>query len=199
LVAFRPDLRSHTESRMENELMAKRKKPTAKPNKSAFVRSLAFDMPSAEVIAKAKAKGMTLTRNDVHAIRAIARRKQKPGKEAGSAPRGATRAGTINKSAFVRSLPGNLSAAEVISRARGQGIKLSAAQVYTIRANARRKAEDSPRTALSRGSQAVLRVTNFSGGGGNENDFVRMALDLGLVRAETILSSLRNRAAAGLG
>ena len=177
--------------------MATRKKPTAKPNKSAFVRSLAFDMPSAEVIAKARAKGMTLTRNDVHAIRAIARRKQKPGKEAGSAARGAARKGTVNKSAFVRSLPGNLSAAEVISRARGQGIKLSAAQVYTIRANARRK-EDSPR-ALSRGAQTGLRVARFSGGGGSENDFVRMALDLGLVRAEGILSSLRNRAAAGLG
>lgn len=178
--------------------MATRKKPTAKPNKSAFVRSLAFDMPSAEVIAKARAKGMTLTRNDVHAIRAIARRKQKPGKEAGSAARGAARKGTVNKSAFVRSLPGNLSAAEVISRARGQGIKLSAAQVYTIRANARRKAEDSPR-ALSRGAPTGLRVARFSGGGGSENDFVRMALDLGLVRAEGILSSLRNRAAAGLG
>ena len=32
-----------------------------------------------------------------------------------------------------------LSAAEVISRAKLKGIKLSAAQVYTIRANARRK------------------------------------------------------------
>jgi hypothetical protein len=179
--------------------MAKKKKPTAKPNKSAFVRSLAFDMPSADVIAKAKAKGMTLTRNDVHAIRAIARRKQKPGsKGAGSAPaRAAGRAGTINKSAFVRSLPGHLSAAEVISRARSEGIKLSAAQVYTIRANARRRGDDSP-ASRARTKGVLVRTTRMSGGAGSESDFIRMALDLGLVRAEVILSSLRNRAASGL-
>jgi hypothetical protein len=186
----------------EPVLMPKRTKPTGKPNKSAFVRSLAFDTPSAQVIAKAKAKGMTLTRNDVHAIRAIARRKESRGK--GGAARAVKRSGAVNKSAFVRSLPASLSAAEVISRAKVKGIKLSAAQVYTIRANARRKSDVSilPRF---RGIQPATTTRGRPGGsrsgGGAESEsaFLLMALELGLVRAEGILGSLRDRAAVSLG
>jgi hypothetical protein len=184
--------------------MPKRTKPTGKPNKSAFVRSLAFDTPSAQVIAKAKAKGMTLTRNDVHAIRAIARRKESRGK--GGAARAVKRSGAVNKSAFVRSLPSSLSAAEVISRAKVKGIKLSAAQVYTIRANARRKSDVSilPRfrgtsqpAATTRGARGA--GTRSGGGAESESAFLLMALELGLVRAEGILGSLRDRAAVSLG
>jgi hypothetical protein len=175
--------------------MPKRKKSVGKPNKSAFVRSLSFDTPSAEVIAKAKAKGMTLTRNDVHAIRAIARRKQTPGKGTGPS-RAVRRSGGVNKSAFVRSLPGSLSAAEVIRRAKDKGIKLSAAQVYTIRANARRKADEGGAPA---GIKKASVGRGFGGGGSaSESAFLQMALELGLVRAEGILGSLRDRAAVGL-
>jgi hypothetical protein len=172
--------------------MPKRTKSTAKPNKSAFVRSLSFDTPSAQVIAKAKAKGMTLTRNDVHAIRAIARRKEARSK--GGAVRTAKRSGAVNKSAFVRSLPASLSAAEVISRAKDKGIKLSAAQVYTIRANARRKADVSILPRL-RGESPAARGRR---GADSESAFLLAALELGLVRAEGILGSLRDRAAVSL-
>ena len=187
--------------------MPKRTKSAAKPNKSAFVRSLAFDTPSAQVIAKAKAKGMTLTRNDVHAIRAIARRKESRGK--GGAVRAAKRSGAVNKSAFVRSLPSSLSAADVISRAKQKGIKLSAAQVYTIRANARRKSDVAVAPRLRGGLRGGLRgelATASRGrgrrgsGGSSESEsaFLQMALELGLVRAEGILGSLRDRAAVSL-
>lgn len=178
--------------------MPKRTKSTAKPNKSAFVRSLAFDTPSAQVIAKARAKGMTLTRNDVHAIRAIARRKEARGK--GGALRTAKRAGAVNKSAFVRSLPASLSAAEVITRAKLKGIKLSAAQVYTIRANARRKADVSilPLSRLRGELPSDVSPRGRRGGADSESAFLLMALELGLVRAEGILGSLRDRAAVSL-
>src|SRR5262249_27693694 len=152
--------------------MPKRKKSAGKPNKSAFVRSLSFDTPSAEVIAKAKAKGMTLTRNDVHAIRAIARRKQTPGKGTGPA-RAVRRSGGVNKSGVVRSLPGSLSAAEVIRRAKDKGIKLSAAQVYTIRANARRKADE---VGPSLGIKKAIGGRAF-GGSASESAFLQMALE----------------------
>jgi hypothetical protein len=152
---------------------------------------------------------MTLTRNDVHAIRAIARRKEARGK--GGAARTAKRAGTVNKSAFVRSLPASLSAAEVISRAKLKGIKLSAAQVYTIRANARRKADVSilpnlsnlpnlPNLPRLRGElPAGARRRGRRGSTDSETAFLLMALELGLVRAENILGSLRDRAAVSLG
>ena len=182
----------------EPVLMPKRTKSTAKPNKSAFVRSLAFDTPSAQVIAKAKAKGMTLTRNDVHAIRAIARRKENVARGKGGALRTAKRSGAVNKSAFVRSLPASLSAAEVISRAKVKGIKLSAAQVYTIRANARRK--DVSILPRLRGELpgAAASPRGRRGGADSESAFLLMALELGLMRAEGILGSLRDRAAVSL-
>lgn len=185
--------------------MARKIQPTkaAKPNKSAFVRSLAFDMPSAEVIARAKARGMRLTRNDVHAIRAIARRKSESAnlsKGAGrpaSSNRKRTSSG-INKSAFVRSLPGSMSAAEVIERGKAKGIKLSAAQVYTIRANARRRRPDKVAGNLSAAK---------SGGAGErkrgrsnstkEAEFIATALDLGLARAEALITQLRAKASSG--
>jgi lambda repressor-like predicted transcriptional regulator len=173
--------------------MPKQKKSAAKPNKSAFVRSLAFDTPSADVIARAKAKGMTLTRNDVHAIRAIARRKSDPGKTSTKSKK-SKRGGAINKSAFVRSLGSDLSAADVIAEAKAKGITLSAAQVYTIRANARRKGE----VGGARAKPAAVSGRAASSGGTTEAAFVRIALELGLIRAESILGSLRNRAAAGL-
>jgi hypothetical protein len=183
----------------EPVLMPKRTKSTAKPNKSAFVRSLAFDTPSAQVIAKAKAKGMTLTRNDVHAIRAIARRKENGARGKGGALRTTKRSGAVNKSAFVRSLPSSLSAAEVISRAKLKGIKLSAAQVYTIRANARRKGADVSVLPRLRGElPGAVSPRGRRGGADSESAFLLMALELGLMRAEGILGSLRDRATVSL-
>jgi hypothetical protein len=154
-----------------------------KPNKSAFVRSLAFDMPSADVIARAKARGMRLTRNDVHAIRAIARRKhEQHGQHRPTSANKRRTPSSVNKSAFVRSLSGSLSAAEVIDRGKAKGIRLSAAQVYTIRANARRKGGSSKGGRASESKEA---------------EFIATALDLGHARAEALIQSLRRKASDG--
>ena len=185
----------------------------AKPNKSAFVRSLAFDMPSAEVIARAKARGMRLTRNDVHAIRAIARRKSESANPYGRAARGERRerrerpfsanrrrtSSGINKSAFVRSLPGSMSAAEVIEKGKVKGIKLSAAQVYTIRANARRKRPDKVVGNLSaaRSGGPTERRRGGRNNSSKEAEFIATALDLGLARAEALITALRAKASSG--
>ena len=102
----------------------------------------------------------------------------------------------INKSAFVRSLPSSLSAAEVIAKGKAKGIKLSAAQVYTIRANARRKG---PETETD--TARVLKVATGKGSRGRANgkeaEFVAAALDLGLARAEALIRALRARASSG--
>jgi hypothetical protein len=178
--------------------MAKKIQQTAgaRPNKSAFVRSLSFDMPSADVIARARAKGMLLTRNDVHAIRAIARRKRASGARPAGAGRGRS-SGGVNKSAFVRSLPASLSAAEVIEKGKAKGIKLSAAQVYTIRANARRKAPDREAPRALRASHARGSSSGGRRADAKEAEFIAAALDLGLARAEALIRTLRAKASAG--
>lgn len=52
-----------------------------------------------------------------------------------------TKAPRVNKSAWIRSQPPNLSAKEVVEKAKGEGIKLSLAQVYTARSTAKRQGE----------------------------------------------------------
>jgi UDP-N-acetylenolpyruvoylglucosamine reductase len=169
----------------------------AKPNKSAFVRSLSFDMPSAEVVARARTRGMKLTPSDVHAIRAIARRKNQSARPSSSNRGRAT--SSINKSAFVRSLPGTMSAAEVIEKGKAKGIKLSAAQVYTIRANARRKRPDTDKEEIVLPAKLKLAGRKRSGKSSEskEAEFIATALDLGLARAEALLHALRSRASSG--
>lgn len=108
----------------------------------------------------------------------------------------------VNKSAFVRSLPSSLSAAEVIEKGKAKGIKLSAAQVYTIRANARRNHVERPESESPRALRAGSRdgaVTKGRGraADGKEAEFVAAALDLGLARAEALIRALRARASSG--
>jgi hypothetical protein len=116
-----------------------------------------------------------------------------------AAARGRASTGT-NKSAFVRSLPSSLSAAEVIEKGKAKGIKLSAAQVYTIRANARRKGPETDTERLL--TRVGARQDGKAGKGGRradgkEAEFVAAALDLGLARAEALIRALRARASSG--
>ena len=46
---------------------------------------------------------------------------------------------SVNKSAFVRALPATTPGAEVVAKAKAQGIKISLAYVYGIRAKATRR------------------------------------------------------------
>jgi hypothetical protein len=50
-----------------------------------------------------------------------------------------TKKPAINKSAFVRSLPSTMSGADVVAKAKAQGVKISLAYVYGIRAKSKAK------------------------------------------------------------
>jgi hypothetical protein len=172
-----------------------------RPNKSAFVRGLAFNLPAAAQSARANATGMQFTRqqkpNHAHATRVIARhnpmRQSNKSRPTTSAAR--AKKSSVNKSAFVRSLPGTLSAAAVIARGKTKGIRLSAAQVYTIRANARRK--DEPKTngrgARAKSATAVRSINLGRGADAREAEFIAAALDLGLTKAEALIAALRSK------
>jgi hypothetical protein len=64
----------------------------------------------------------------------------------------------INKSAFVRGLPGELSAKEVVAKAKEQGLTLTEAYVYTIR-SASKRGSDQPKRGPGRpkGSKAAAK------------------------------------------
>jgi len=187
----------------------KAKKPSAKtPSKSAFVRGLPASMPAKEVVAKAKAAGLTLSDRYVHVIRSIAKRAARVGHAVEKAPRRGGRP-ISSKRTFVLSLPASLPAAEVIKRAKAEGMKLTTNYVYKIRSRgaAAADAAQGAQSARGRNGHAVFgklsrgrtaadiarsaRSTN--GSSPHDEDFVALVLDVGLARAAALLEKVRAR------
>jgi len=109
-----------------------------------FILSLPHGLPLKEVIARAKAKGMKASGNNVYRIR-----RTFGAKVAKTAPSKPTATGTskpaasptsnpkpASKSDFIRQQPASLSAAEVVAKAKAAGIKLDSFLVYKVRSRA---------------------------------------------------------------
>lgn len=70
---------------------------SAKPTKASFVRAIPSSVPAKEVVAKAKAAGMTLSEKHVYVIRSDAK-KRSAKKKAGGASKGHAPAAQATKS-----------------------------------------------------------------------------------------------------
>ena len=180
-------------------MAAKRaKKSTRKQtSKSAFVRGLPVTLPAKEVVTKAKAAGLTISDRYVHVIRSIAKRASRQGLN-GAAP--ARRGGRpiSSKRTFVLGLPVDMPAAEVIKRAKAQGMKLTTNYVYKIRsrgAAATHRADSTGRaTAALKSKRGVASIARGSAANGARDEhFVALVLDVGLARAEALLERVRAR------
>jgi hypothetical protein len=178
----------------------KAKKTSRKPlSKSAFVRGLPATLPAKEVVAKAKAAGLTLSDRYVHVIRSIAKRAAKQGENGVKVPRRGGRP-ISSKRTFVLGLPASMPAAEVIKRAKSQGMKLTTNYVYKIRsrgaaASARPVSSRSVAIAApklnGRGRPAIGRINGTNGV--HDEHFVTLVLDVGLARAAALLEKVRAR------
>lgn len=167
-------------------------------SKSAFVRGLPASMPAKEVVAKAKAAGLTLSDRYVHVIRSIAKRAARNGHSALKAPRRGGRP-ISSKRTFVLSLPASLPAAEVIKRARAEGMQLTTNYVYKIRSRGAAAGETALSVPALKGGRAnrgrVLSDIARSANGSSQHDerFVALVLDVGLARAASLLERVRAR------
>jgi hypothetical protein len=102
---------------------------------------------------------------------------------------------TPSKTAFVLSLPSTMSAKEVLAKGKAAGLKLTEAYIYSIRSKAKGR-EGKPAARRGRPPKAVSAaasssLASSSSGGGLERQFLSLALDLGLSRAESLLANLR--------
>ena len=180
---------------------AKKSASKSVSSKSAFVRGLPASMPAKEVVAKAKAAGLTLSDRYVHVIRSIAKRAARNGHTALKAPRRGGRP-ISSKRTFVLSLPASLSAAEVIKRARAEGMQLTTNYVYKIRSRGA-AANEAPISVNGlnglkggrSGRGRVLSDIARSANGSSQHDehFVALVLDVGLARAAALLERVRAR------
>jgi hypothetical protein len=176
-----------------------KKTPRKQPSKSAFVRGLPATLPAKEVVAKAKVAGLTLSDRYVHVIRSIAKRAASKGANGAAVVRRGGRP-ISSKRTFVLGLPADLPAADVIKRAKAEGMKLTTNYVYKIRsrgaaAGSRPDATtraSSPTIKLSkRGAASVARAAG--GNGVHDEHFVSLVLDVGLARAAALLEKVRMR------
>lgn len=195
--------------------MPKTKKPAAPSmTKSDFIRKFSATTAASDIVTKAKAVNLKLTPSFVYAIRAMDKKRQgakakKSASMAGAASSSGAAAGTgrsVNKSAFVRDLPSTMSASDVIAKGKAEGIQLTAAQVYTVRANAKRADSKGPKgkpgpkpgaKATKAAGQSSTRSTAKADSGGHDHHFVSLVLNIGLAKAEALLARVRDRVTAG--
>jgi len=168
---------------------AKSPKPTL--SKSDFVRSQPATLSAVDVLAKAKAAGLKITRQLVYKVRSDGHAKGNSKKTSGKTSAAANGAVT-SKAAFVRSLS-SLSPKEIIVKAKTAGLKLDIGYVYNIR-GAGKTAAKKKRAAAK--SPAVRTVTN--GGGSSvsaraQNLLKAVASEIGLAPAIAILEGERAR------
>lgn len=161
-------------------------KPT--PTKSDVIRS----MPNAsatDIIKKARSLGLKLTANHVYAVRAIDKRRGKPGRASKASSLAVAMTGPRNpssKTAFIRGFASDTPAAKVVDAGKKAGIKLSKEYVYRVRALA--KPQGGGRRAFGRIQAAAIGATS-----GEEQRFATLAMEIGLVRATALLQRVRQK------
>jgi hypothetical protein len=96
----------------------------------------------------------------------------------------------INKSAWIREQPSTMPAADVVSKAKQAGIKLSIAQVYTTRSEAKRKgarlapAAAAPRVQVKKGKLETVGSKEL------RSQFVSIAVRIGTDEAQRLLDRI---------
>lgn len=94
----------------------------------------------------------------------------------------------VNKSAWIRSQPATMPAADVVSKAKEAGIKLSVAQVYTTRSEAKRKgARGSAAGARVQAVKSKLEIPNARD---LRHQFVSIAVRIGTDEAQRLLDRI---------
>jgi hypothetical protein len=164
-----------------------KKTTKATPTKSDVIRS----MPNAsatDIIKKARSLGLKLTANHVYAVRAIDKRRGKPGRlSKADAPAQSTKPrNPSSKTAFIRGFAADTPAAKVVDAGKKAGIKLSKEYVYRVRALA--KPQGGGRRSLGRIPAAAIGATT-----GEEQRFATLAMEIGLVRATALLQRVRQK------
>lgn len=175
-----------------------RPKKGSGPSKSDFIRQHP-NLTAAEVVAKAKKGGMSISSALVYMARGRANPKRakgtpppKPNGKPGPKPKN----GKMSASDFVRSMPATMKAKEITAAANAKGIKVSSGLVYMVRSAAKKKGGASAAKSKP-GSKPRAVATNASKT--DVFEFKKMAFNLGLATARQALDELERGLAALLG
>lgn len=100
-----------------------------------------------------------------------------------------TKARKVNKSAWIRSQPESLSAKDVLNKAKGEGIQLSIAQVYTARSTAKKQPAQAAAPA-KRGPGRPKGSPSKAVSGDLRRQFMVLAVRLGSDEAKRLLDRI---------
>jgi hypothetical protein len=175
---------------------AKTSKKT-KSSKSGFIRQQPATMSAAEIIAKAKATGLTIRPGLVYEVRRAAKAKGAAKKRASMVTKKSTKP-VQSKADFVRANR-NLSPQEIVAKAKTEGIKLAVDYVYNVRG-----ADKAARKKKRAGAKVNTSTTSSNGAGPSANSNAEALLkaigaELGLGKAIEILSGEQARVRAVIG
>jgi hypothetical protein len=160
--------------------------------KSEFIRNN-IGLSAAEIVAKAKAAGLTVTSDLVYKVKVRTKLRQRvnQAKATPVKPAPTTRAARTSKASFIRSLPASASAKDAVAAAAKRGWKIKERYVYKVRAATNRK---TPKPAALRGVAGPHpKATPSSAGSASETVFRKLVLDLGLARSKALLGEVEQK------
>jgi hypothetical protein len=141
--------------------------PTPKSKLSKLILSLPSTLSGAQVVDQVKANGMKTSRANVSRVRALYGAKgDKTAPATPEAP--ATSKTTLNGSDFIRAQPASMSPAEVVAKAKTEGIEFSPSLVYMVR-----RAKTAKKGAAKKTSTAPTRSPPAKAAVKSKSDFVR--------------------------
>lgn len=103
---------------------------------------------------------------------------------------------TESKAQFVRSLPPDMPAKDVVAKAKAKGLKLSPAYVYVIRSKGGGKGGAKK---VWKGKGTIGKPSTEAGHRNVERQFVSIAVDLGFARAQQLLDETRSAIRRAVG
>jgi hypothetical protein len=159
--------------------------------KSAFIRNN-LDLSAAEIVAKAKAVGHTVTSDLVYKVkrRTKVRKRVNQAKATPVTP-APTHTAPISKASFIRSLSASASAKDVVAAAAKRGWKINARYVYEVRAATKHKR---PKPVALKGvARPHPQPTPSAAGSSFETTFRKLVLDLGLARSKALLGEVEKK------
>lgn len=176
--------------------------------KADFILQQPADMPIPDLIAKGKEAGMDLTPEYVRKVRQTKGAGAAPEAAPAAAPSmkktvgrkappkrgpGRRRAGGTNKAEFVRRMPANMAASEVVKAAIKEGIDLDADYVYKVR-HAQRQREKEARSRVTAAKAAPVATVESPKEPAASADaatrFRKLVLELGFARSRDLLQQL---------
>jgi hypothetical protein len=176
-------------------------KTSKKTPKSDFIRAQPATMSASDVVAKAKAQKLKISRALVYMVRGSSKTKPRPFATTSGVTTSKATSPTPSKSkaAFIRSLPTTMSAKDVVATGKAKGIKFDVTYVYSARRPSKGSAPKK-RAAVARPGRTSASVPRPMTTTSSAEDLLRaLGAEIGLGRAVGILVDERAKLRAVIG